>query len=331
MRTDNWFHNETDEKMKKKYLDRIPEKVMDVHVHLYRKADIGKQGPAYSHGPDVVSIDVYEQNMRKLVGEKCALSGIYVAPPTETREQIANANQFTLSELEKKDGAHGLMLISPDMDRGLVESYLKNEKVIGFKPFCTYCDYKPDYEAPLSAFLPEWAWEIANEKSLMFLVHLMTFDALNNPGNYGEIDRMCSKYPNARLMLDHAARGFHTENTVLGLQKIRHLKNVWLDTSSICDPMAFIAVIQAMGAEKLLFGTDFPLCQIRGKSVSVGDGFVWLNNDNFKWDTYSYVCNPALLGIEAVRAVFDAADVLKLSTKDIENIFYYNAQKMIKK
>lgn len=331
MKTDNWTHNETDEKLKRQYLERIPAKVMDVHVHIYRKTDIGKQGPAYSHGPDEVSIEVYEDHMRKIVGKTCELSGIYVAPPTETKEQIIGANHYTLSQLEKKEGARGLMLIAPDMDRKVVESYLKNDKVIGFKPFCTYCDYKPDYEAPMSAFLPEWAWEMANEKSLMFLVHLMTFDALNNPGNYNEINRMCAKYPNARLMLDHAARGFHTNNTVQGLKKIKHLENVWLDTSSICDPMAFIAVIQAMGPEKLLFGTDFPLCQMRGKSVSVGDGFVWLNNDNFKWDTYSYVCNPALLGIEAVTAVFDAADVLKLNEKDIENIFYYNALKMVRK
>lgn len=329
MKTDNWFHNETDEKLKQRYLDRVPEKVMDVHVHIYRKADIGKQAPAYSHGPDEVGIEVYEQNVRKFLGDRCALSGIYVAPPTETKEQIPGANRFTLSQLEKKDGAKGLMLISPDMDRSLVESYLENDKVIGFKPFCTYCDFKPDYEAPISAFLPEWAWELANEKSLMFLVHLMTFDALNNPGNYNEIDRMCTKYPNARLMLDHAARGFHTYNTVQGIRKIKHLKNVWLDTSSICDPMAFIAVLQGMGRDRLVFGTDFPLCQLRGKSVSVGDGFVWLTNDNFKWESYSYVCNPALLGIEAVKSLFDAADALNLSKQEIEDIFYNNAQKMI--
>ena len=330
MQTANWQHDETDEILKERYLDRIPAKVMDVHVHIYRKADIGRQGPAYSQGPDEVGIAVYEENMRKLVGDACELAGIYVAPPTETKEQILPANLFTLSELEKKDGARGLLLIAPDMDRGFVESCLENRKVIGFKPFCTYGDHKPEHEAPLAAFLPEWAWQLADRHSLMMLVHLMTKDALLNPGNHEEIIRMCTRYPNARLMLDHVARGFHTHNTVEGLKKIRHLKNVWLDTSSICDPMAFIAVIQAMGVEKLLFGTDFPLCQMRGKSVSVGDGFVWLTRDNFNWESYAYVCNPALLGIEAVQAVFDAADALHLTTADIRRIFYDNAMNMIK-
>ncbi len=329
MQTVNWRHNETDEKLKRQYLERIPEKVMDVHVHIYRKADIGTQGPAYEDGPDEVGIRVYEEQMRRLVGSRCSLSGIYVAPPTQTKEQIPGANRFTLAQLDEKPDARGLMLIAPDMDEALVRSYLEDPRVVGFKPFCTYGDFRPDYEAPLGAFLPEWAWRMADERGLMMLVHLMTFDALNNPGNYGEILRMCARYPNVKLMLDHAARGFHTRNTAEGLQKIRHLDNVWLDTSSICDPMAFITVIRAMGSEKLLFGTDFPLCQVRGKSVSVGDGFVWLNHENFNWESYAYVCNPALLGIEAIQAVFDAADAMGLSEEEIRHIFYDNAMAML--
>jgi glutamate-1-semialdehyde 2,1-aminomutase len=328
MEISNWSFNETDLKVRRRYLDRIPQKVMDVHVHIYRQGDIGAQGPAYRNGPDDVGIAVYEQNVRKILGDQCALSGIYVAPPTETKEQMQEANAFTIDQLKTKEGAKGLILIAPDMDMGLVHSCLSNEQVIGFKPFCTYGDFKPEHEAPISTFLPEWAWQIANEKSLMMLVHLMTFDALNNPDNYNEINRLCSKYPNARLMLDHTARGFHTYNTVEGLKKIRGLRNVWLDTSSICDPMAFIAVIKGLGKDRLLFGTDFPLCQLRGKSVSVGDGFVWLTNENFKWGSYSNVCNPVLLGIEAVKSVFDAADALDLTAKDIEAIFYGNAQQM---
>ena len=223
MKISNWNFNDADLKVRQRYLDRIPQKVMDVHAHIYRKTDIGRQGPAYTNGPHEVGIAVYEQNVRGFLGEECTLSGIYVAPPTETKEQIPDANSYTLSQLDKKEGARGLMLISPDMDRKLVESYLEKEKVVGFKPFCTYGTFKPEHEAPISAFLPEWAWEIANEKSLMFLVHLMTFDALNNPDNYKEIKRLCIKYPNARLMLDHAARGFHTYNTVEGLKMIKEI------------------------------------------------------------------------------------------------------------
>ena len=47
---------------------------------------------------------------------------------------------------------------------------------------------------------------------------------------------------------------------------------------------------------------------IRGKCVQIGDGFVWIDTDNFDFDRISYNVQPALVAVESLRAVFEAFD-----------------------
>ncbi len=68
----------------------------------------------------------------------------------------------------------------------------------------------------------------------------------------------CRKYPNARLILAHAARGFHAPNTVQGLAALCGLNNVWFDTAGVCEPESFVAILNAFGPRRLMRDTDVP-------------------------------------------------------------------------
>ena len=222
-------------------------------------------------------------------------------------------------------------MISPSMGPERVEQYVRNGQVAGMKSYCCYSSYQPDYEAPLSAFLPEWAWQIADRYGILILIHPVKYKALNDPDNYREIASMCNRYPNARVMLDHGGRGFNMYNTINGLKHLKGLDNVYVDTSCICESNVSLAVIDTLGIDRLVFGLDYPLALLRGRAITVGDGFVWLKPDNFKWETYDYICKPALLGIESMRALIQTMDILKFTDKEKDRVFYRNAMDMIRK
>ena len=137
------------------------------------------------------------------------------------------------------------------------------------------------------------------------------------------------KYPEAKLILAHAARGFHAPNTVKGLPALRGLENIWFDTAAVCESTAMTAILREFGAERLLWGSDFPVSETRGKCVTLGDGFAWLRPDTVKWDKLSPACHPLLVGLESLRAIKEALDNLDLKAQDLKNIFYENALRIL--
>ena len=40
------------------------------------------------------------------------------------------------------------------------------------------------------------------------------------------------------------------------------------------------ALIRTFGAQKVMYGSDWPVAEGRGKCISLGDSFVWLTPDN---------------------------------------------------
>ena len=326
----DWIWTDADQALADKWMRDLPEKMMDVHAHIYRMCDLGKQFSPYIHGPDVAGHDVWEECVQRFVGKDKKMSAIHVAPPCETAKEIEGSNAFVLSEVEKNPDCKALVLISPEMGRERVEKYLENPNVVGMKPFSYYAHYDgPSGDAPLDTYLPEWAWQCAHDHGLMFLVHLMRPASLADPLNYEEIRRMAKKYPNARLMLDHCARGFNVETVAAGIEYVKDLPNVYFDTSSICEVMPMYTVLKHGGFDRVVFGTDFPLTQTRGKSLTVGDGFIWLGGENVDWESYAGLVEPVQLGIENIRALQQTMEVMGLSKMQKEDLFYNNAMTMI--
>lgn len=326
----DWIWTEADQALCEKWMGDLPEKIFDVHTHIYRLQDLGKQLSPYITGPSVADLDVWKEHMERLLGKGKKLSGIFVAPPCETTKKIEASNSFVLNEVKKNPDYKALVLISPGMGRDRVEEYLKDSAVVGMKPFSYYADFDgPCSDAPLDAFLPEWAWQCAHDHGLMFLVHLARRASLADPLNYEYIRTMAKKYPNAKLVLAACARGFNVETVVAGIDYVKDLPNVYFDTSSICEVMPMYTVFKHGGLDRVLFGGDFPLSQVRGRSLTIGDGFIWLDGQNVQWDGYAGLVEPVLLGIENLRALQQTMEIMGLSTMQKEDLFYNNGMAMI--
>ena len=326
----NWIWTEADRALAEKWMYDLPKNIFDVHTHIYRMRDLGKQYTPFIHGPEEAGYDLWQMWMKRFLGEDKNLSAIYVAPPCETVKEIEGANAYVLQEVEKTADCKALVLLDPNVGRERIEAYLEDSNVVGMKPFYYYANFDgPLRDAPVETFLPEWAWQCAHDHGLMMLTHLTRRKSSADPGNYEYIRAMAKKYPNAKLLLAACARGFNVETVAAGIEYVKDLPNVYFDTSSICEVMPMYTVMKHGGLDRVVFGGDFPLTQIRGRAITAGDGFIWLDGENVQWEGYAGLVEPVLQGIENLRALQQTMEILGLSSEQKEDLFYNNGMAMI--
>ncbi len=326
---DNWTHTDLDGKTALDLRRFLPDRVFDAHAHVYRVADLNLQEPGlFSQGPSEVSVEVWRKHSARIVGKSRLQGALFLGTPTPLCD-MDQVNDYLIAQLEMEPGNRGSICISPEYSREKVSRYLRHPQIVGFKPYHVFSREKPTFQASIASYLPEWAWEMADEHGLVITLHMVRNLALADPDNQRQIRQMCLKYPKARLILAHAARGFHVPNTINGLPAIKALENIWFDMAAICEPEAIVAILHEFGPRKLLWGSDFPVSEIRGRAVTVGDGFAWLQPDTVNWDRVSPECHPVLVGLESLRAVKQAADNFGLNEDDLQDIFCDNALRLL--
>jgi glutamate-1-semialdehyde 2,1-aminomutase len=276
----------------------------------------------------VVGIAEYRRSISAWMGERCPRRGLFFGLPSSPRVDVTDANQHVVAEVAAHPGSHGLLLVRPDDDPAAVEAQLRATSAAGFKVYHTFARRPDTLNADLGEYLPPWLWELADAHGKVIMLHLVKPRALADEANQSALRRCLAKWRGARLVLAHAARGFCARHTIDGIAALAGFDNVFFDTSAICEAGALLAILRQFGARRLMFGTDHPVSALRGRCVSVGDGFVWLSEDNVHWpaDTEN---QPTLVGIESLLALKRATQLADIGDGDIERIFRDNAQQLL--
>ena len=324
----DWAFTSTDRSLARPLRLLLPDKLYDIHAHLYRVNDMGSPPPGLAaQGPPVVTRSVWRASLSRIVGRGRLAGGLFFPYPTTTGN-IAGSNAFLVGQI--KNGLdRGLILVTPQSSPKDIEAWLECPQVVGFKPYHFFAPGTQTFDAPLEAYAPEWIWRMAHDRRLVITIHLVRARALSDPVNRRSIRRLCAKYPGVRLILAHAARGFHAPNTLNGLDAIEGLDNVWFDTSAICEPETFMAILKRFGPQRLLWGSDFPVSQQRGRCVTVGDAFSWICPPRTDVDSAAPPCHPTLVGIESLRALLTGAQLLELTRQNLRDIFFGNAARLL--
>lgn len=306
----------------------VPPDAFDAHAHLFdlRHLLTPEMGLAEVAQPQI-GFERMQSSMRRWMGERLITAGLYFPFPLKTLDRAA-ANSFLAEELAAQPNSRGLMMIAPADDPDEVEQEVRARRWAGFKVYHVFAARPDTFHAPPAEYLPDWAWEIADRHGLWITLHMVLPHALSDPQNSDYIREQCLRFPNTRLVLAHAARGFNASHTADAIGTVRGLDNVFFDTSAICEPTAFEAILRATGTTRLMYGSDFPISDFCGKAVSVGDGFMWLYQHNVDWDSWQHG-RLWPVGIESLLALQQAARTLGLADRDLERIFSTNARALL--
>lgn len=306
----------------------VPPGSFDAHLHLYREQDALAALPRHVLDREGnAGWAAYCHEIESWMGDRRPTGGLIFTIPKPTLDMAA-ANRFVAGEVRRLPGSRALMMIHPQDDPAQVEETIAADGFAGFKVYHVYSGQPNTLEAPTETFLPEWAWELAQAHRLAIMLHMVRARALADPANQIYIREHCRRYPDARLILAHAARGFCGRHTVEGIASLRGLDNVFFDTSAVCEAAPMEAILREFGATRLMFGTDFSVSEMPGRCVSIGDGFQWLYEETLDWSKSPFA-KPQLIGIESLLALQQAALTMGLRDSDIERIFCTNAREML--
>ena len=330
-----WELNEADRAMIAREVEPfLPDRVFDAHAHLFhaRHYAPGTQPANQAGAPDEVGLDAYMRYAEWLHPRGRTTGGLFFGL-TFTGDRDAN-NAFVAAEVAtgRADdrAALGQMIVAPEMEAEWVREAVRRDGFTGLKCYHTMARVDgPTWHAPIETYLPEQHVRVAHEEGLSITLHMVRDRALADPLNQATIRRYCERYPNMRLILAHAGRGFNPWHTIEGIESLRGLDNVWFDTSAVTEAGAFEAIVETMGHARLLYGTDFPISHLRGRCVAIGDSFHWFYAEDMRLEERHITLEPVLIGLESLRSLRLAARRLKLSDGQIEDIFYNNAARLL--
>jgi glutamate-1-semialdehyde 2,1-aminomutase len=305
----------------------VPPRLFDAHAHLYENSQFGGEPPPLcARGPASTGWATYQARIANITPDR-QTSGLFFGFPSP-RVDFAAANDFLIREARRDPNSRGQMLVHPSMDPEFIRETVRREGFVGLKCYHVYAPETPTYDAPIPSYLPEAQVRVAHEEGLSITLHMVRARAMADPSNQQVIRLYAERYPTARFILAHAARGFNPHHTVEGISALRGLRNIWCDTSAVTDSGAFEAIIHTLGVDRLLYGSDFPVSHLRGRCVAIGDSFLWLSADNTAFNAPYGPLQPALVGLESLRTLKLACMSLRLSDSDVERIFHGNAAEL---
>lgn len=315
-----YYDKNYEEDLLKYFGEKLPKKIYDAHFHL--KSDYAERfgyTDPYLH---------YADFTEKALGQKPA--GGLVMSNAPKAERLDAANDLVLRIAKERDLSVGHVITPLDNKEKIAAVLDANPRITALKPYFTYSDVPDIYEADISDYVPEWAFELANERHLPIIIHLSHYqDMLWDENNLRELRYFSEKYPNAKIVLAHCALGHHVRKLRLGLSLIADLKNIWFDCSGISETMSIYYCIKTFGVERMMWGGDHNFGLTSGRITTYGSNFLALHPSTVKDGGLSlpkdYKYQPLPNLVECTLALLEAMDLLELSQKEREDIFYNNA------
>jgi hypothetical protein len=328
--------NDVDRRIWSEELDPfVPQKVFDVHSHIYRwqfNTDPGKEnGPFADVGrnfPESGHAQLNAWDALLLPGRQMKrLSFGYPFFPTCDFEA---SNRFTAEQAGMTPGSGALMLVHPSMSPDLLEEKIRTSGFLGFKPYRFYSKTGDPVECRITDFLPEEQIAVAQRHGLLVMLHIAKRNAIADRENIDDIVRLSSKYTNVKWILAHCARSYSNWPIERAAASLRGLKNVWYDVSSVCESDAIAALMKAVGPERVMYGSDsLSVGNDRGKYITFGYAWAFLSETNHTMGLSH--CNGQMTFVlyEQLRAMRSAAIRLGLDRRQIEDMFYNTAAGLV--
>jgi predicted TIM-barrel fold metal-dependent hydrolase len=324
--TDKTRANEIEQEIFATELDSfVPDKILDSHSHMWTQTT-NEDGipPGFKEFDADVTMDIWRSRLDDLLPGR-QQSALFL--PLSIRGSIEDAelqNEWVSREAHTDSLSRPAMWISPNMDPDYVRQEVKRLRPSGFKCYHTESPRVPTYDSEIPEFLPEEHVRVAHDEGLTITLHMVKERSVSVASNQHWIKYFCEKYPNMNLILAHAARSFNPAFADQGMESLKGLQNLYCDTSAVAESGAFETIIRVLGHDRLLWGSDWAVSHARGKYVSVGYSWVWIEPDNVPPPRYAEQSPFVFNGLESLRALKQAATHTQLSDSQIEDIFFGN-------
>ncbi len=234
-------------------------KIFDAHCHIY-PADIAPRAVAgvdtFYDGLPVKPRDGTADTLIR-TGNEAGITRFLVHSVATTPRQVASINQFIAREVENANGAFvGFGALHPDSTDQ--EADVRNLVSLGLQGVKLHPDIQ---RFPADDKRAMAIYELCADAGLPVLMH--TGDFRFDYSNPGRVVNVLRAFPKLKLIGAHLGGWSVWDNA---LRLLPDFPNFMVDSSSSSRwlaPERMKEIIRAYGAERVLFGTDYPMWRQR--------------------------------------------------------------------
>jgi predicted TIM-barrel fold metal-dependent hydrolase len=303
--------------------DFVPERVFDAHTHLWSEAHRG----ALSGPPTGLRMEVDLARLRAwseqiYPGRQVAF--LVLGTPLPGMD-VSGHNDWLAAEIAQDPTSVASMIATPDMNPDELAARLDTGAFAGLKP---YRSFAPDMSAArITDFLPEALIDVVNSRGLAVTLHLSMRAGPAAPENLRDLADLTRRYPRVQWIMAHCARGFNARHLERALPILRDLPNLWYDTSAVNDLYSHYLLLKHEDRSRVLYGSDNIVAgSVHG--IYATYGHAWYFHPGEQQLEH---CNPTatLVVYEQLRQQRRAAEMLGLTSGEVQALFWGNAQRLL--
>jgi len=322
--------------------DFLPEKIIDIHTHVYKKENfdpVDPKIPVKVRWPSLVAKDDPIEDLKEtfdlLFPGKDVKALMFIGGKTGK-----DRNNAYLSNVSKETGWPALYYSNPRQSADEVEKMIREGGFLGVKCYLSMApSYIPAKEIRIFDFFPKHQLERLNEMGAICMCHIPRDGRLKDPVNVAQIAEIKELYPKLRFIVAHIGRAYVKEDIGNAFETLDKYPDLMYDFSANCCDYAIREVIRHAGVKHVMYGTDMPILRMRCHRIEENGTYInlvppGLYNTAIK-DPHLREVTPeeaekiTFFAYEELLAFKRVSEELGLTRQDIEDIMYNNAVELI--
>lgn len=313
--------------------DFLPEKIIDVHMHIWEPGTRKAAQKGCVNWTSIVAPDMTYENMVETYSQvfpEKKVTQVLIGSPTCN---LSLVNPYVL-DCAKKYGHRALYCTNWDSD----ESEILKAMQAGFCGIKPYQNNSPSYipanELRIFDFLTHRQLDLMDKIGGIVMLHIPRNLRLRDPINLAQIMEIDEKYPNAKVIIAHVGRAYIPSDVGDAFEILKHTKNVYFDFSANTSDFAMQKMLEAIGTDRIMFGTDMPFSKMRmyrieenGTYVNVVPKGMYQGVETDIHMKESEESDITTFVYEELRAFKRACQNLGLTKEDVNKLMYENASK----
>ena len=327
--------------------DFLPEKIIDVHTHVYKKELYIRPANAPVHKnvtwPSLVAEDDPIEDLQetyRLMFPGKQVTSLMFASKGGTKQGYDQQNAY-VAEASRSSGFPALYYSMPYQTGEELEKIIRENHFLGLKSYLSLSpSYIPTKEIRIFDFFPKYQLEVMNKMGAIVMLHIPRDGRLKDPVNLEQILEIHREFPNVRLIVAHIGRAYVKED--VGNAFTDYLDKepeTMYDFCANCCEYAITELLRHAGPKHAMFGTDMPILRMRTHRIEENGTYINLVPPGMYGDPKQ---DPHLREVseeegkkitffayEELLALKRACKTLGLGKQDVEDIMYNNAHNLI--